>query len=128
MIGIKIMALAIVGAMLSLILKEQKAYFGMALSLVCVICIFFMGLPFLEKIVSYVRVLYSSFGAAESYMSTLLKITAIASLSGITCTLCSDAGMSALSGVVSLCAKVICMCLTLPVISDFFYELLSVLP
>ena len=128
MIGIKIMALAIVGVMLSLILKEQKAYFGMALSLVCVICIFFMGLPFLEKVVVYVRILYSSFGGAQGYMSTLLKITAIASVSGITCGLCSDAGMSALSNVVSLCAKAICLCLTLPVISDFFNELLSVLP
>ena len=128
MIGIKIMALSIVGVMLCLILKDQKAYLGMALSCVCVICIFFMGLPFLEKVVSYVRVLYSSFGAAEIYMSTLLKVTAIAILSGITGTLCSDAGMSAVSNVVSLCAKCICLCMTLPVINDFFNELLNVLP
>ncbi len=128
MIGIKIMALAIVGAMLSLILKEQKAYFGIALSLLCTICVFFMGLPYLERVVSYVRVLYSSFGGEDSYMSTLLKVTAIASVSVVTSGLCSDAGMSALSNVVIFCSKIICLCLCLPVISDFFYELLGVLP
>ena len=128
MIGIKIMSLAIVGALISLILKEQKSYFGIATSLLCAMCVFFMGLPYLEKVVSYVRVLYSSFGASENYMGTLLKITGIASVSVITGGLCADAGMSALSGVVNMCGKIICLCLTLPVISDFFYELLSILP
>ncbi|MBQ3181155.1 MAG: hypothetical protein IJB50_00110 [Clostridia bacterium] len=128
MIGIKIMAMAIVGTMLSLILKEQKSYFGIATALLCAMTVFFMGLPYLERIVSYVRVLYSSFSGSDFYMSTLLKITGIASVSVITSGLCADAGMSALSGVVNLCAKIICLCLTLPIIGDFFYELLSVLP
>ena len=128
MIGIKIMAMAIVGSLLALILKEQKAYFGVTVGLMCALCVFFMGLPYLERIVSYVRVLYSSFGGVDDYMSTLLKITGIGTVCVVTSGLCSDAGMSAISSVVNFCGKVIFLCLTIPVISDFFYELLNVLP
>ena len=128
MIGIRIMALAIVGTLLSLVLKEQKPYFGITTALLCAMAVFFMGLPYLEKVLSYVRVLYSSFSGSDFYMSTLLKITGIASVSVITSGLCADAGMSALSNVVNFCGKIICLCLTLPIIGDFFYELLSVLP
>lgn len=128
MIGIKIMSLAIVGALISLILKEQKSYFGVTTGFLCALAVFFMGIPYLERVVSYVKTLYSSFGGAQIYMATLLKITAVAAVTLITSGLCSDSGMSALSNVVNFCGKIICLFMTLPVISDFFYELLSVLP
>ncbi len=128
MIGIKIMAIAITGTLLALILKEQKAYLGISLALVCSMCIFFLGLPYLEKIVSYARTLYSAFEDTDTYMSVLLKITGIAAVSSLTSSICADAGMSAVSAVVGFCGKIICVCFTLPVISDFFYEILRVLP
>lgn len=128
MLGIKIMSLAIVGALISLILKEQKSFFGIATGFLCALTVFFMGMPYLERVVSYVKALYSSFGGAQSYMSTLLKITAVAAVTVITSGLCTDSGMSALSNVVNFCGKIICLFMTLPVISDFFYELLNVLP
>ena len=128
MLGIKIMVIAITGTMLSLILKEQKAYFGVVIGLLTALCVFFMGFPYLERIVSYVRVLYSAFDGADTYMGTLLKITGIASVSVITSGLCADAGMSAVSSVVNFCGKIICLCLTMPIISDFLYQLLNVLP
>ncbi len=128
MIGIKIMGMAIVGTFLAIILKEQKSYLGLALGLICALSIFFMGLPYLEKILSYVRVLYSSFEGVDQYMSVLLKITGIGAIASLTSNLCKDAGMSAVASTTSFCAKVICVCLTLPVISEFFNELLRVLP
>lgn len=128
MIAIKIMAMAIVGTMLALILKEQNPYLGLSMAIICSLSIFFMGLPYLEKILSYVRVLYSAFKGADEYMSVFLKITGIGAVASLTSNLCKDAGMSALASTTSFCAKVICVCLTLPVISDFFGELLSVLP
>lgn len=128
MIGIKIMSLAIVGALISLILKEQKSFLGITTGFLCALTVFFMGMPYLERVVSYVKALYSSFNGAQIYMGTLLKITAVAAVTLITSGLCSDSGMSALAGVVNFCGKIVCLFMTLPVISDFFYELLSVLP
>lgn len=128
MVEIKIMALAITGTMVALILKEQKTYFGISVGLLCTLSVFFMGLPYLERVISYVRVLYSSLNGADSYMGTLLKITGIAIVTMITSSLCADAGMSAISTVVKFCGKVICLFITMPIISDFLYELLRVLP
>ena len=126
--GIKIMVTAIVGVMLALVLKEQKPYMGIALTVVCAVYIFFLGLPYLDRVTSYVRVFYSSFGSDKGYMSTLLKITGIAILSTLAANICSDAGMSAVSSAVNFTGKIICMCMTLPVIADFFQELINILP
>lgn len=126
--GIKIMVLAIVGTLLALVLKEQKTYFGISLGLLCALCVFFMGLPYLEKTITYARTLYSTLDNADGYISILLKITGIATVATLTSNLCSDSGMSSIASVVNFCGKVICMCLTLPVIGNFFEELMSVLP
>ena len=126
--AVKIMATAIVIIMLALLLKEQKPYMATALVVVGTLYIFFLGLPYLDKITTYIRVLYSEIGDRDYYMSTVFKITAISVMASVTANLCKDSGMSAVASVVMISAKAICMCMTLPVMADFFENLLSVLP
>ena len=126
--AIKIMVLAITGTMLTLVLKEQKQSLGMTLAVLCALSVFFAGLPYLEEIVTYVRTLHKSLGAVGSYIGVLLKITGIATISGMAAKLCADAGMSAVSAAVTLSGKVICISLVLPVIAKFLNGLLSILP
>lgn len=123
----KIIVAAITGTMLAIVLKEQKPFLGVALSCVCALYIFFLGLPYLDRATTFVRVFYSSIGES-GYMSSLLKITGIAILSTFASNICSDAGMSAVSSAVNFVGKIICMCMTLPIISDFFKELITILP
>ncbi len=125
---IKIMVAALTGVMLSLVLKEQKPYLGIALATVCAVYIFFLGLPYLDTMTSYVRVFYSSLGGSRGYMGILLKITGIAVLSTFAANICSDAGMSAVAYAVNFTGKIICMCMTLPVVADFLQELINILP
>lgn len=126
--AVKIMATAIVIIMLALLLKEQKPYMATALVIVGALYIFFLVLPYLDRIASYIRVLYSETGEKDFYMNTVLKITAISIIASLTSNLCKDSGMSAVASVVTLSAKAICMCMTLPVMADFFENLLLVLP
>lgn len=128
MVWIKVMAIAIVGCLLSLVLKEQKSYFGQMLALASCLLIFFMGLPYLERVISYAKSLYSSFGGSIIYMETLLKVTAITIVSLLTCNFCKDAGISSIASFVEVCAKLICLFITIPVISDFMRELFVLLP
>ena len=123
----KIIVAAITGTMLALVLKEQKPFLGIAIGLVCALYVFFLGVPYLDRATTFVRVFYSSVGGG-GYMSTLLKITGIAILSTFAANICSDAGMSAVSSAVNFVGKIICMCMTLPVITDFFEELITILP
>lgn len=126
--AVKIMATAVVLIMLALLLKEQKPYMSTALIVVGTLYIFFLGLPYLDKIATYIRMLYSKTGESDFYMNTVLKITAISIIASLTANLCKDSGMSAVASVVTISAKAICMCMTLPVMADFFENLLTVLP
>ena len=128
MLEIKIMATAVVGTMLALFLKEQKQYIGIAMGLLCAMCIFFMGFGYLERAVSYVRVLYSAFDSSSGYMVVLLKITGVAVIATLASDLCSDAGMSAVSTAVIFTGKLFCLCMIFPVIENFFEGILSILP
>lgn len=128
MIVIKVTGVAIIGTLLCLVLKEENQPFGHVLSLLCALCVLFMSLPYLDKALSYVRVLYSSLSDVDYYMSVLIKVTGIATVSYLTCNFCKDSGMNAVSSMVSLCAKLISLSITIPVISDFFSGVMSVLP
>lgn len=126
--AIKIMAIAIVAVMLALMLKEQKPYMGTALAVMCTLYIFFVGLPYLDKVVTYIRTLQLSMDKSNTYMSTAVKITAISIVASLTSSLCRDSGMSAVAMVVTISSKAICMCMTLPVMAEFVQNILSVLP
>ena len=128
MVEIKIMAVAVVGTMLALVLKEQKQYMALTIGLMCAMCVLFMAFPYLERTVSYIRVMYSAFDESSGYMGILLKITGIATISTLSADLCSDAGMSALSSAVIFSGKLLCICLVFPVIESFFENIIRVLP
>lgn len=123
---VKIMAMAVVGIMLCLVLKEQKQSLGTAVAIICSVCLFFMLLPYLEKVVSYVKVLGSSLQG--DFLKTILKITGIGAVTTLTSNLCKDAGFSAIASVVVFSGKAICMCLVLPVIGNFLGGILAILP
>ncbi len=125
---VKIIATAIVGTLLALVLKEQKPYMGIVLSFICALCVFFMALPYIEKIITYVRAIYESTGGKDSYINILLKIAGVGTLSSLGSSLCADAGLTSVSYVVAISGKVICMCMVLPVVIEFFTELISILP
>jgi len=75
-----------------------------------------------------VKVIYDALGGEDTYIDILLKIAGIAILSSLGSSLCSDAGMSAVSNAVVISGKVICMCQVLPVAVEFLGKLLSVIP
>ncbi len=123
---VKIMAMAVVGIMLSLVLKEQKQYLGTTVAIICSVCLFFMLLPYLEKVVSYIKLLSSTLQG--DFLRTILKITGIGAVTTLTSNLCRDAGFSAIASVVVFSGKAICMCIVLPVIGSFLNGILSILP
>lgn len=123
---VKIMAMAVVGIMLSLVLKEQKQYLGISVAIICTICLFFMLLPYLEKVVSYIKILSAPLD--NDFLGVILKVTGIGALTTLTSGFCRDAGFSAISNVVTFSGKAICMCIVLPVIGNFLNGIFSILP
>lgn len=125
--AIKIMAVAITGVMLSLVLKEQKQFAGVAVSIMVCICIFFIMFPYLEKVISYIKTIYTSFGD-KNIIGILLKTTGIGMLSAFSADICRDAGFSSVASLITFSGKAICMCVVLPVIATFMSEILTIIP
>ena len=125
--AIKIMAVAVVGVILSLVLKEQKQVTGVLVSVCVCLCIYFMMLPYLEKVISYIRIIYSSFDD-KNIIGILLKVTGIGILTAFSSDICRDAGFTSVATLVIFSGKAICMCIVLPVIASFLSEILSIIP
>lgn len=125
--AIKIMAVAVIGVILSLLLKEQKQTTGILLSVCVCFCIFFIMFPYLEKVITYIRVIYTSFDD-ENIIGMLLKVTGIGILTAFSSDVCKDAGFSSVASLVMFSGKAICICIVLPVIASFLSEILSIIP
>lgn len=125
---IKIVVFAIVGAFLSLVLKEQKAFLGIAVSILTSVIVLFSVLPELEQVISYVRSLYHAAGGKDLYIDNVLKITGITCLTWLGSDILKEAGMTSASAVIKLAGKVVCMGICLPVLGALFEMLTAILP
>ena len=125
---VQIVSFSILGAVLSVVLKEHKQFVGVAISMLTAIMVFFFALPELERVLSYAQTLYRVAGGGDFYIDSLLKITGITSLTWLGSDMLKDAGLSAASSAVTMAGKVVCMGLCLPIIGTLFEMVLSILP
>ncbi len=124
----KLVAIALCGTMLALILKEQKPHLGIALSALTAVTVLIFSMPQLMEIAALAKTVYRAAGGKDAYMNALFKITAIAFLARIGSDLCKDAGMTAVASAVGFAGRIMCLVLCLPQITELFQTLLSVLP
>lgn len=125
---IKIVAFALLGAVLSLVLKEYKPVFGTVLSILTALTVFFFILPELERITAFGRTLYDVAGGEDLYLDNIMKIVGITGISWLGSDMLKDAGLSAASQAVVMAGKVVCVGLCLPIIATLFETVLSILP
>ena len=70
---VKILGIALIGTFLALVLKEQKAVFGIAVGILTAVAVFLFFAPTLLEIISYVRDLSSALDGEDAYIRTILK-------------------------------------------------------
>ena len=126
--AIKIVAFALLGGVLSLVLKEYKPFLGAILSIITAVTVFFFMLPELERITAYGRTLYEVAGGEDLYLGSVMKIVGITSITWLGSDMLKDAGLLAASQVVVMAGKVLCVGLCLPIIATLFETVLSILP
>ena len=126
--AVKIVAFALLGAVLSLVLKEYKPFLSVLLSILTAAMVFFFMLPELERITAYGRVLYRAAGGGELYLDSVMKIVGITSITWLGSDMLKDAGLLAASQAVVMAGKVLCVGLCLPIIGTLFETVLSILP
>lgn len=116
MIIFQIVAIAIVATLLTLVLKKQSPEFGMYISLVTGVLIFFMIVGQLEVIINVMEKLASKANLNMAYMKIVFKIIGIAYISEFGTQLCKDAGQGAMAMKIEFSGKVLILVVSLPVV------------
>ena len=107
-------AIAIVGSLLCLFLREvqrpQAALLGLGLLAVSLLSV----MPQVQRIVQVAENLYGQSGLDGSYFIILCKAVGTAYLTTLTQDVCRDCGETAVAGAVELCGRVSLTLLALP--------------
>ena len=118
----KIIAIAMVCAVLLIILRHSRPEQGMILSIAAALVLLLWILDDMLPVLDSLRQLAKQFQFGEEKVQTLLKTLGICFLSQTAADLCRDAGESSIAAKVELVGKIAILLLCLP----FYQELLAI--
>lgn len=123
---IQLSVLAVTGVLLALMLKKERPEYGILLSMVVCICIFFSVLGRLSILLESVNRLRALASIDGGYLKTILKMIGITYVAEFAVNLCRDAGYGAIASQIELFSKISILLIALPVIEAFLQLLTTV--
>ncbi|MEY8332021.1 SpoIIIAC/SpoIIIAD family protein [Lachnospiraceae bacterium 47-T17] len=110
---------AVAGVLLAIVLKKERPEYGILLSIVVCICIFFSVLGRLSILLESVNRLRELATMDAGYFRTVLKMIGITYVAEFAVNLCKDAGYSTVAAQIAMFSKISILLLALPVIEAF---------
>ncbi len=114
---IKIIALALIGLIVLLLVKNSNASISAVLRIVIVVAILALMLPDFKELFSAFKLMEFPEGVSVEALKTVFKIFGILCTGSVGGDICRDNGENALGNVVEMCVKVTAVILSLPVIT-----------
>ncbi|MBP3389810.1 MAG: stage III sporulation protein AD [Clostridia bacterium] len=124
----KILAIAILTCIASLIVKQVKPDFASLVSLAGGVVILLLLINYISSILDVFRGLIDKANLSPTLFSSILKIIGIGYLTEFTANLCTDTGNSSLASKVGLAGKIIILFLALPIITNLLEVIMGILP
>ena len=118
---VSIIAVGIIGALLSLILKQYKPEFAIVVSIVTAVIIFILIIGWLLPIISDIKSMLDRAEISYKYIYILLKALGICYITQFACDICKDSGQTAIASKIELAGRLAICIVALPL----FTELLS---
>ncbi len=113
---IKIVAIAIVCALLCAVLKQYKPEYAIVVQLAASVLILLLVASAMGDLINAIRELIDGSGINTGYLTLLLKALGVAILTQLAADACRDSGETALSNKVELAGKVTILLLCLPLV------------
>lgn len=123
---IQLSLLAVTGVLLALVLKKERPEYGILLSMVVCVCIFFRVLGSLTILLASVSRLRELASMDAGYLRTVIKMIGITYVAEFAVNLCKDAGYAAIAAQIELFSKISILLLALPVIEAFLQLIATV--
>ncbi len=114
----KIAVFGITGAVLTVILKEEKSPYSMFTAIVTCILIFVFILPYLENIIEKIKGIGEGLDIYTQYISVMIKALVTAYISMFSSQLCRDFGQNSIGDKIELGGKVIILISAVSVMDD----------
>lgn len=125
---LRLSAIAVITALLSLLLKQNKSPFSILISLAGGSILLLSSFPYLRDILGYGTEFARTAGLDPATFGALLRVVGIALVTECAAALCRDAGEGALGQKLEIAGKLMILGLSMPIITSLFDTVLSVLP
>lgn len=117
-----IAGIALIGAILSLVLRQYRPEFALPVSVLTGVFILFAVISGVSPVISLVEGIADKFGTELVYLGVLIKALAICYITQIASDSCKDAGETAIGGKVEIAGKTAILIISVPM----FEELIGV--
>lgn len=124
----KILALAILTCIATIIVRQVKPDFASIVAIAGGVVILLFVLNYLGDVLAVFQNIISKTGLSPTLFSTILKIVGIGYLTEFTANLCNDSGNSSLATKVGLAGKIIILFVSLPIITNLIEIIMEILP
>ena len=124
----QIVAVGILGAVLSITIKKQSPETAILITITASVLIFLMVLPMLSEAVSIISQLGEMANAHASYVGLALRVVGIAYMAELGASVCTDAGETAIAAKIDLAGRVIILVMALPIVIDILQIITRLLP
>lgn len=115
---LKVAVIGVMGALLALLLKGEKA--GQSLWIVLASCLLIMGISVakLSDILTMIRDVEEALGSGALYLQVLLKMIGISYVAEFGAEICKDAGFGAVAGQIEFFGKIMLLAVSIPIIQN----------
>jgi stage III sporulation protein AD len=124
----KILAIALITSIASLIVRPVRNDFAVMIALTGGVVILVLVLSYLTGIFDTIKNVIDTTGVSSGLYSLILKIVGIGYLVEFTAGVCSETGNSGLGDKVLLGGKVVIMVMALPIVTSILQIIMEILP
>ena len=124
---IKIIGIAFITVIFTIILKEYKKDFAIYAVIIGGSLILFYSMEAISSIINFINTLSNKSNISSEFIKLLIKITSISILIEFAVSICKDCGENAIAQKLDLGGKVIVISMSVPVISTMLNGLLELL-
>lgn len=117
--ALRIIGIGLLVTTLSLLLRQQRPEYALALPVLGAAGILFCVLPYVKEVLAMFETMASQAGLESRYLRMIIKIIGVAYLCQFGAELCRDAGECSIASKIELGGKVMILALSMPVISSF---------
>ena len=125
---VKIIAIAMAGAILNVIVRQHKSEFSFAVAIATGIVIFSLIKDDVLSVISLTKDYIESLGFETKYIATLFKIIAVAYLTQYGASICEDVGEKSIAMKVELAGRLTIIIMTAPIIFAVINLIMGILP